>query len=187
MERTVEEYMELGKEYLEKSITHLKNELLKIRTGKASTSLFNDLFVEYYGTPTPLSQVANLTVSDSKTIIIQPWEKSMLAPIEQAIFSANLGLTPQNDGEIIRITLPALTEERRKVLVKQAKSEGEEAKISIRNARHKLMDFIKKEVKNGYPEDMAKRKEKEIEELIKTYYGKVDQLLEAKEKEIMTV
>ncbi len=187
MEHTVEEYMELGKEFLNKSIDHLQHQLVKIRTGKASTSLFDDLLVEYYGTPTPLSQVANLTVSDSKTIIIQPWEKSMLAPIEHAIFSANLGLTPQNDGEIIRITIPALTEDRRKSLVKQAKAEGEEAKISIRNARHKLMDFLKKEVKNGYPEDLAKRKEKEVEELIKSYYDKVDHLLEVKEKEIMTV
>ncbi len=187
MEYTLEEYMKLGQEFMDKSIEHFKHELAKIRTGKASTQLFTDLLVEYYGVPTPLSQVANLTVADSKTIIIQPWEKSMLAPIEHAIFSANLGLTPQNDGEIIRITIPALTEERRKDLVKQAKHEGEEAKISIRNSRHKLLDFIKKEVKSGYPEDLGKRKEKEVEELIKEYYDKVNHLLEAKEKEIMTV
>ncbi len=187
MEYTVEEYMELGKEYMDKAITHLNHELVKIRTGKASTSLFDDLKVEYYGTPTPLSQVANVSVSDSKTIVIQPWEKSMLAPIEQAIFSANLGLTPQNDGEIVRITIPALTEDRRRELVKQAKHEGEEAKIGVRNARHKMLDFVKKEVKKGYPEDMGKRKEKEIEDLVKSYYDKIDQLLAAKEKDIMTV
>lgn len=176
-----------GTMHLNKAIEHLNNELVKIRTGKASTSMLSGIYVDYYGNPTPLNQVANVSTADSRTLAIQPWEKSMLAPIEQAIFAANLGITPMNDGEFIRISIPPLTEERRLELVKQAKHLGEESKVSLRTERHKMLDFVKKEVKDGYPEDAGKRKEQEIEDLIKLYNGKVDKIIEAKEKDILTV
>ncbi len=184
---TVEEYLELGRDYLEKAIEHLKKQLLKIRTGKAHPGLLEDIRVEYYGATVPLHQVANLSIQDARTIVIQPWDKNMLPVIEGAIVEANLGFNPMNDGEVIRIHIPPLTEERRKQLVKQARQEGEEARISIRNARHKMLDFIKKEVKNGYPEDVARRKEKEVEDMVKKFAEEVEKLIEAKEKDIMTV
>ena len=187
---TVEEVNESIDEleiYMDSSVSHLQKELIKIRTGKASPSIFNDLFVEYYGTPTPLNQVANVSTADARTIVIQPWEKSMLAPIEKSIFEANLGLTPQNDGEIIRIGIPPLTEERRKQLVKQAKGSGEEAKISIRNSRRDAMEKIKKAVKAGFPEDEGKKKEDLIQKMTNDFSTKVDKLIEAKEKDIMTI
>lgn len=187
MSEDINSYMKKGRAYMDKAIQHLHDELVKIRTGKASPAMLSGLMVEYYGHPTPLNQVSNVTATDSKTLTIQPWEKSMLGAIEQTIFAANLGLTPVNDGEFIRINIPPLTEERRKQLVKQAKALGEEAKVSLRNARHKLMDFIKNEIKNGYPEDMGKRKEAEVEKMVHDYSDKIDRLIEAKEKDIMTV
>lgn len=187
MEETVESYMVKGKEYMDKALQHLKDELSKIRAGKANASVLNGIMVDYYGTPTALSQVSNISVPDSKTISIQPWEKNMLAPIEQSIFSANIGLTPMNDGEFIRISIPPMTEERRKELVKQSKGLGEEAKVSMRNARQKLMDFIKKEVKAGYPEDAGKKKEDEVQSMIKSFSDTINKYIEAKEKDIMTV
>ena len=187
MSEDIDSYMGKGKHYMEDAMEHLSKELIKIRTGKASPAMLGGLMVEYYGTPTPLTQVANVNAVDAKTLSIQPWEKSMLGNIEQSIFAANLGLTPMNDGEFIRITIPALTEERRLQLVKQSKALGEEAKVSLRNARHKMMDFIKTEVKEGYPEDMGKRKEGEVDTLVKTFYERVDALISAKEKDIMTV
>ena len=177
MEYNVDEYIQLGKDTMIKAIDHLKNELLKIRTGKASVNLLDGIMVEYYGSPVPISQVANLGTADARTITIQPWEKSMLAIIEQGIFAANLGLTPQNDGEFIRLNIPPLTEERRIELARQARHEGEEAKVSLRNSRHKVMDFIKNEIKDGYPEDIGKRKEKEVEDMIKTYVDSIDALM----------
>ena len=187
MEATIESTLAKGKDTLGKSVDHLKQELIKIRAGKASPSMLNGIMVEYYGNPTPLQQVANISSPDAKTLAIQPWEKSMLGPIEQAIFGANLGLTPMNDGEYVRITIPPLTEDRRKDLVKQTKSLGEEARIAFRSERHKMIDFIKKEVKEGYPEDAGKKREAEVEQMIKEFMTKVDGLLEGKEKEIMTV
>ena len=187
MSQDIDDYLKKAKHYMDDAIVHLTNELIKIRTGKASPSMLNGLLVEYYGTPTPLNQVANVATADARTLSIQPWEKSMLGPIEKSIFEANLGVTPQNDGEFIRINIPPLTEERRKELVKQAKHLGEEAKISLRNARHKMMDFIKKEVKDGYPEDMGKRREAEVEKIVHDFADKVDQIIDAKEKDIMTV
>ena len=124
--------------------------------------MVNDLLVEYYGSPTPLKQVASIAKSDTRTLVIQPFEKSMLAPIEQAIFKANLGITPMNDGEVIRLAIPPLTEERRKSLGKQAREKGEDAKISIRNARRDAMDAVKKAVKNGFPEDAGKKEETNV-------------------------
>lgn len=183
----INDYLNKGEQYMKEAIDHLNNELSKIRTGKASTSILNGLLVEYYGSPTPLSQVANLGTADAKTLTIQPWEKNMLAPIERAVFEANLGLTPQNDGEIIRINIPPLTEERRKEMVKRAKAQGEDAKVSLRHARHKMMDFVKKSVSDGFPEDAGKRKEDEIQKLVDKYTGEIGKVIDAKEKEIMTV
>jgi ribosome recycling factor len=187
MEQTIDSTIAAGKDSLQKAIDHLRLELSKIRAGKASPAMLSGIMVPYYGNPTQLTQVANVGTPDARTLSIQPWEKNMLAPIEQAIFQANLGLTPMNDGEYIRITIPPLTEERRKDLTKQTKALGEDSKIAIRSERHKVLDFIKKEVKEGYPEDAGKRREAEIEQLVKDHYKKVEDLLEAKEKEIMTV
>lgn len=187
MSQTIESQMNESKLYMDRALARLKDELSKISTGKANPSLVNSLLVEYYGNPTQLSQVANISTPDSKTISIQPWEKSMLAPIEQAIFAANLGLTPMNDGEFVRIMIPALTEERRKQLAKQAKALGEDAKVSLRNSRHKVMDFIRKEVKEGYPEDAGKKREAETDNMVKQYATSIDEMVTGKEKEIMTV
>lgn len=172
---------------MEESIEHLQREMVKVRTGKASTSTFNGILVDYYGSPTPLNQVANVAVADAKTITIQPWEKTMLGPIEKAIFEANLGLTPMNDGELIRITIPPLTEERRRELGKKVKQLGEDAKVSIRNSRKMGMDAIKKAVKAGYPEDAGKRKEDEVQKSTDAFSSKINALVEAKDKEIMKV
>lgn len=172
---------------MEKAMEHLNHEIVKLRTGKASTNLLTDLLVEYYGTPTALAQVANVSVSDARTMVIQPWERNMLGPIERAIINANLGMTPHNDGEIIRLMVPPLTEERRKELVKKAKHYGEESKVGIRTARHKGLEIIKKGVKDGAPEDIGKRKETELQNLVNAFVEKVDHIVSAKEKEIMTV
>lgn len=172
---------------MEEAIGHLESELLKIRTGKANPSMLSDILVPYYGAPTKLSQVANLGTSDARTLTIQPWEKNMLAPIEKAIFEANLGLTPMNNGESIMINVPPLTEERRKQFAKRVKDEGENAKISVRNARRDAMDAIKKEVKNGFPEDAGKRKEDEVQSTTDAFGKKIDAIVEAKTKEVMTV
>ena len=187
MQEDVILYLEMAEEGMNNSLIHLQQELSKLRTGKASPSMLDGIKVSYYGSPTLLNRVANVTTSDAKTLIIQPWEKSMLAPIEKSIFEANLGLTPQNDGELIRINVPPLTEERRRGLVKRAKSLGENAKISIRNARKEAMDGIKQAVKEGYPEDAGKRREKEIQDMTNKYGEKAVKLVEAREKDIMTI
>lgn len=172
---------------MEESLEHLQNELVKVRAGKASPSMLSGIMVDYYGSPTPLNQVANIMTSDSRTLSIQPWEKPMIPNIERAIFEANLGMTPQNNGEMVILNIPPLTEERRKDLVKKSKSLGEEAKVSIRNSRQKAMDFIKRAVKDGYPEDQGKRKENEVQELVDQFNDKVGKMVEAKEKDIMTI
>ena len=187
MSEEVNSYINKGNSLMIDSIDFLKSELVKIRAGKASPSMLNGLKVDYYGNPTPLTQVANITTPDSRTLAIQPWEKPMLAAIEQAIFAANLGLTPMNDGEFVRINIPPLTEERRKGLVKQSKAAGEDAKVSIRQTRQKLMDFVKKAVKDGLPEDMGKRKEEEIQKMVNSFSEQINKLIEAKEKDIMTI
>lgn len=169
------------------SVEHLKFELTKIRTGKASTSLLIDIAVNYYGSMTPVSQVASVSTADARTIVIQPWEKSMLRPIENAIFEANLGITPMNDGEVIRLTIPPLTEERRRDLVKQAKHLGEEAKVGVRSVRHKALEAIKKAVKDGYPEDAGKDKEEAVQNLVNKFVKSIDHLIEVKEKDVMHV
>jgi ribosome recycling factor len=176
-----------AKGHMEKALDHLDHELAKLRTGKASTSLITDLMVEYYGAPTHIAQIANVQVSDSRTILIQPWERNMLAAIERAIINANIGITPANDGEVIRLSVPPLTEERRKELVKKAKHAGEESKVGVRTARHKVLDQIKKSVKDGLPEDIGKRKEAELQDLVNKYVELTDKVVATKEKEIMTV
>ncbi len=187
MSAEIESTFKSGKVHMEKTIEHLQHELAKIRTGKASPSMLSGIMVNYYGNPTPLSQVSNVSTPDSKTISIQPWEKSMLAVIEQAIFAANIGLTPMNDGEFIRINVPPLTEERRVAMVKLAKAEGENSKVSLRNERHKMLEVIKQEVKNGYPEDIGKRKETDVQNMVNEYTDKINRMIELKEEDIMKV
>ena len=176
-----------AKALMDKAIDHADSELNKIRAGKASPSLLDDVMVDYYGSPTPLSQVGSVNTPDARTIIIQPWEKSLLAPIEKAIKEANLGVNPQNDGIIIRINVPPLTEERRRDLVKKAKAEAETGKIAVRNIRKDANEKIKKLKTEGVSEDEIKVGEAEIQKLTDAYIIKVDQLSEAKEKDIMTV
>jgi len=172
---------------MEKAISHLESELVKIRAGRANPQMFDGLVVDYYGSPTAIAQVANISVADARTLTIQPWEKNMLQPIERSIIAANLGVTPQNDGAIIRIFLPPLTEERRKEIVKRVQGEGEQSKIAIRNIRRDAIEQVKKLQKNGLSEDAAQDGEKEIQELTNKFIALVDKHLAAKEKEIMSV
>ncbi|MGN8071471.1 ribosome recycling factor [Mucilaginibacter sp. SG564] len=176
-----------AKALMDKAIDHADSELNKIRAGKANPSLLDDIMVDYYGNPTPLSQVGNVNTPDARTIIVQPWEKSLLGAIEKAIKEANLGFNPQNDGVIIRINVPPLTEERRRDLVKKAKGEAETGKIAIRNIRKDANEKIKKLKSEGVSEDEIKTGEAEIQKLTDAYIVKIDQLSEAKEKDIMTV
>lgn len=171
----------------EKSLKHLENELLKIRAGKASPSMLSGVMVDYYGSPTPLQQVANVNTMDARTLTVQPWEKTMLEEIMKAIMHANLGLTPQDNGEILIINIPPLTEERRRDLVKKAKAEGEHAKVGIRNNRKDAMDMVKSLKDEGLSEDMQKDAEDEIQNITNGYTKKVDELIELKEKDIMTI
>ncbi len=180
-------YLSMTEEAMEHSVEHLNKELNKVRTGKASSNLLDGLMVEYYGAPTPLSQVANVATADSRTVTVQPWEKNVIAQIERAILEANIGITPQNDGQIIRLSIPPLTEERRKELVRKAKHLAEEAKVSVRNARRDAMEHIKKAQKNGLPEDMAKKKEDEVQKMTDKYSDRIEKLIEAKEKDILTL
>jgi ribosome recycling factor len=172
---------------MNKAIAHLESELQKVRAGKASPSMLDGLYVDYYGTPTPMNQVASVNTPDARTLIVQPWEKAMIKPIEKSIIDANLGFAPQNDGTMIRINIPPQTEERRKELVKKAKAEGEHAKVGIRTFRKDANDNVKKAQKNGLPEDMAKDAEDKIQKLVDSFAVKIDKHLEAKEKEIMTI
>ena len=161
-------------DHMQKAISHLEAELVKIRAGKATPSMMDGVMVDYYGSMTPLNQVANINTPEARTIIIQPWEKSLIKPIEKAITDANLGLNPQNDGQMIRITVPPLSEERRKDLVKRAKAEGEHAKVGIRNLRRDANENIKKAQKAGLPEDLAKDAEAKTQKITDDYIAKVD-------------
>jgi len=187
MQEEIDLYMESAREGMDHSIEHLGKELNKVRTGKASTNLVSGLLVSYYGSDTPMSQVANISTSDARTILVQPWEKSVIPEIEKAIFQANLGVTPQNDGEIVRISIPPLTEDRRQQLVKVAKGMGEDAKVAIRNARREVMEGIKGAVKDGYSEDAGKREEDKAQAMTKSYTAKVDKMIENKEADILTI
>lgn len=172
---------------MKKAIDHLEVELSKIRAGKANPQIVDGIMVDYYGNPTPINQVANVSVPDARTVSIQPWEKNMLAPIERAIMAANIGITPQNDGNFIRLFMPPLTEERRKELVKRAMAEGEQGKIAVRNIRRDHIENVKKLQKDGLSEDAVKDAEGRIQGITDKYIVLVDQHCKDKEKEIMTI
>lgn len=178
--QNAEDSMQLATEYLEDSLSH-------IRAGKASARLIDGIRVDYYGTQSPIANVANVSVPDARTIAITPWEKSMFKVIEKAIIDSDLGVTPENNGEVIRICIPPLTEERRKQLVKQCKGEAENAKVSVRNARREAIDGLKKEVKQGLSEDVEKDAEGDVQKLHDKYMKQIDALFADKEKEILTV
>ena len=179
--------IENAQSLMEKAINHLEVELQKVRAGKASPAMVENIMVDYYGSKVPLSNTASVNTQDSRTLIIQPWEKTMLNPIEKAIQVANLGFNPQNDGVLIRIMVPPLTEERRKQLSKTAKGFGEDAKVGVRNLRKEANEQIKKLQKDGLPEDEAKTAETKIQVLTDSSVVKIDKHIEQKEKEIMTV
>ena len=187
MNEEVQLCLDDAKEKMEKAIEHLDNELVKLRAGKANPAILNSVKIDYYGTPTPLNQVSNISTPDAKTIAIQPWEKNIIGDIEKAIMAANLGLTPVNNGELIRINIPPLTEERRRSLTKQVRSEGENAKVSVRNARREANEYLKQMKKDGLEEDLEKDAELEVQKLTDDYTKKVDELVENKENDIMTV
>ena len=172
---------------MSKAISHLEAELIKIRAGKANPNMLDGIVADYYGSPTPIAQIANISVLDARTISVQPWEKNMLQPIERAIIASNIGINPQNDGNYIRLFLPPLTEERRKELVKRCNVEGENGKVSIRNIRRDAIEQIKKLQKDGLSEDAAKDGEADVQEKTNRFIALVEKHLEAKEKEIMIV
>jgi len=172
---------------MKKAISHLETELTKIRAGKATPAIVDGIFVDYYGSATPINQVANVTIPDARTISLQPWEKQMLGPIEKAIIAANIGLNPQNDGNFIRLFLPPLTEERRKELVKRVNNEGEQAKVAVRSIRRESIEQIKKLQKDGLSEDVAKDGETRVQGITDKHIALVDQHCKDKDKEIMTI
>jgi len=180
IEQKAEQKMQASVEFLDEALAH-------IRAGKANPRILDGVKLDYYGTLTPLSGVASINTPDARTIIVQPWEKQMLKEVEKAILNSDVGITPDNNGEIIRLSIPPLTEERRKQLVKQAKQEAEEAKVSVRNARRDAIDSFKKSVKEGVAEDMAKDAETEMQKLHDKYIKKIDEVFALKEKEILTV
>ncbi len=179
--------VEYAQDSMIKAINHLENELVRIRAGKANPQMLDGLFVDYYGAPTALNQVANVSAMDAKTLTIQPWEKNMLQPIERAIINANLGVNPQNDGNTIRLFMPPLTEERRKEFVKRAFGEGEQTRVAIRSIRREAIEQVKKLQKDGLSEDLTKDAEKQMQDLTDRHISLVEKHLAAKEKEIMSV
>ncbi len=187
MSEEVDLIIEDSEESMKKAISHLELELTRIRAGKASPALVDGISVDYYGAATPISNVANITVLDARTVSIQPWEKNMLSPIERSIMQANIGITPQSDGVQIRLFLPPLTEERRRELVKKASGEGEQAKVAIRNIRRDGIEQVKKLQKDGLSEDVAKDSEKLIQDLTDKHIALVEKHLAAKEKDMMSM
>lgn len=179
--------LEDAQQTMHKAISHLETELVRIRAGKANPNMLDGISADYYGSPTAISQIANITAMDARTISVQPWEKNMLQVIERAIIAANIGINPQNDGNIIRLFLPPLTEERRKELVKRCNAEGEQAKISIRNIRRVAIEEIKKLQKDGLSEDEAKDAEADTQTMTDKQIALVEKHLLVKEKEIMSV
>lgn len=172
---------------MQKALNHLEEELSNVRAGKASVNVLNGVMVDYYGSLVPVPQVASVTVPDARTVLIQPWEKNLIGALEKAIINSNIGLTPSNNGEQIRLTIPPLTEERRKQLIKQIRSDAETARVSLRNARRDAVEAFKAAKKEGMPEDMAKDGENEAQKITDKYSKKLDEILAAKEREIMTV
>lgn len=187
MNEEVAMFLDDAKDRMQGALKHMEAELSKLRAGKASPSMLAGITVDYYGTITPLNQVANVGTMDAKTIVIQPWEKSLIGTIEKEILKANLGFNPVNNGEIIRIVVPALTEERRKALMKQVKNEGEAAKVAVRNVRRDTNEELKKLQKDGLAEDEVKKAEIDVQKMTDENIAKVDRILEAKEKEVMSV
>jgi ribosome recycling factor len=187
MDPNLKKVIDSAKDGMVKSIEHFEHELSKVRAGKASPQMLDGIRVDYYGTPTPLNQVGAVSTSDARTLVISPYEKKMIAPIERAIVEANLGLNPGNDGVVIRIVIPPLSEDRRKQLAKQAKEAAEDARVAIRNVRRDHNEQAKKLQKSGVPEDEIKASETEIQKLTDNHVKKVDEIFAAKEKEIMTV
>ena len=187
MEEEVQLLLDDTEEKMHKAISHLEDELARVRAGKATTALLDGIVVNYYGANTPLSQVANINTPDPRTISIQPWDKTTIEAIEKAILAANIGITPMNNGEVVRLNIPPLTEERRRDLVKQIKVFGENTRVSIRAARRDANEYLKKMKKDGLPEDLEKDSEHHVQVITDKYIGKVDKILEIKEKDIMTV
>jgi len=187
MSEELNKQLDAAKDHMEKALLHLDDELHKVRAGKAAPQMLDSVFVDYYGTSTPIAQVAAINTPDARTLVIQPWEKSMLGPIEKGITYANLGFKPTNDGTVVRINVPPLTEERRKNLVKQAKDVTEHGKITIRTIRKETNEAIKAMMKSGLPEDDGKRAEEKVQVITDTYISKMDEVLKHKEKEILTV
>ena len=187
MQEEVDFAIESAQEAMDGALSHLSRGLVKIRAGKAEPDMVDTLMVEYYGGQVPVKNVANVAAADARTLTITPWEKGVIGAIERAIFQSNLGMTPQNDGIMIRLNIPFMTEERRKLLCKQAKEEGENAKIVIRSARREAMEDIKKAVKGGYSEDGGKVAEEKIQKLTNDSVAKIDATVAAKERDIMTV
>ena len=183
----VNHYLKPAEEKMELAVAYLEETLAHIRAGKANPKILDGIRVDYYGSQAPISNVANITVPDARTIAITPWEKSMFKVIEKAIINSDLGITPDNNGEVIRLSIPPLTEERRKSLVKQSKAEAEQAKISVRNARRDAIDGLKTAVKDGMPEDVEKDAEEKMQKTHDKYMKKIDEIFAAKEKEILTV
>ena len=183
----VQMILDICRERMEHAINHLDKELVHIRAGKASPRMLDSVMVEYYGSMVPLAQVSNINTPDARTLAIQPWEKSMIKPIEKAIINSNLGFNPDNNGEIIRINVPAPTEQRRKDMVKTVNKEGEVAKVSLRSARKDANDSLKKLLKDGLSEDVEKDAEDEVQEMINDFSKKVDKMLEDKNIEILTI
>ena len=183
----VKKYIDKAKNEMESSVVFLDESLAHIRAGKANTKILDGIKVDYYGTPTPLISVATVTTPDAKTISIQPWEKGLIPTIEKAILASDIGITPANNGEIVRLAIPPLTEERRRQLVKQAGTAVEDAKISVRNSRREAIEALKKEIKNGMSEDIEKDAETEVQKLHDKYIKRLEELFALKEKEIMTV
>ena len=181
------EIIDAARVSMNKAMEHFEAEVAKIRAGKANPTMLDGITVDYYGNPTPINQVGNLSAMDARTLTIQPWEKNMLQPIERAIIAANIGINPQNDGNIIRLFLPPLTEERRKELVKRSNGEGELAKIAVRNIHREAIEQIKKAQKEGLSEDGAKDAENDMQEITNNYISMIEKHLAAKEKEIMSV
>ncbi len=187
MEENIESIIAVADDHMAKAINHLEAELVKIRAGKANPQMLDGIQVDYYGSPMPINQVANISAMDARTLSIQPWEKNMLQPIERAIIAANIGINPQNDGNFIRLFLPPLTEERRKELVKRCQGEGEHSKVAIRSIRRDAIEHIKKLEKTGLSEDAAKDAEAEVQQVTDKYISVVEKHLASKEKEIMSV
>jgi ribosome recycling factor len=176
-----------AEDHMKKAIGHLEAELVKIRAGKANPQMLDGIVVDYYGSPMPINQIANISIMDARTLSIQPWEKNMLQPIERAIIAANIGINPQNDGNLIRLFLPPLTEERRKELVKKCQGEGEHSRVAVRNIRRDALEHIKRLQKNGLSEDAAKDAEADVQQVTDRFISAIEKHLTSKEKEIMSV